>query len=124
MDRESERAIDVRQGLAEIELTLGDRDAALANMRDAEERAQRSAHVGPRARVKTEFARVRYEIEAGQYDSAAQLLERLIPSCEERLGRQAEDCIIMRRRQVVALIRTGRREAARSAAMQIGRAHV
>ena len=119
VDRESERAIDVRQGLAEIELTLGDRDAALANMRDAEERAQRSAHVGPRARVKTEFARVRYEIEAGQYDSAAQLLERLIPSCEERLGRQAEDCIIMRRRQVVALVRTGRREAARSAAMQI-----
>jgi serine/threonine-protein kinase len=118
-NQQSERAIEVLQGLAEIEFNLGERDAALARIDAADERSQGNARIGPRVRIKTDVMRVRLQLDAGRYEAARQVLERLIPDCDRRLGAQTEECLVMRRRLVLASIRTGRVDSAVEVSTQL-----
>ena len=108
----SERAVEMLQELSEIEFNLGDRIAANGRIEAADERTRAGSAVGPRVQVKTDLMRVRLQLDAGKYDAAVQLLPRLIDDCDRRLGARTEECLSMRRRLVLASIRTGRIEAA------------
>ena len=116
---DSERAVEVLQGLSEIEFNLGDRASAQARIESADERAHRNPRIGPRVQVKTDVMRLRLQLDAGSYDAAAQLLPRLIADCDRRVGAQTEECLILRRRLVLASIRTGRVDAAAETARSL-----
>ena len=118
-NRTSEVAVEVLQALANADLALGDIPSAASWIEDAERRAGDDPRIGPRTRIKTAIQRSRLDSDAGRYGALVQHLARLIPDCDRRLGALTEECLILRRRFVVSLLRTGRTAEAVDVATQL-----
>jgi tetratricopeptide (TPR) repeat protein len=118
-NRRSDTAVEVLQALAEADQKLGNTVGAAAWIDEAQRRADDEPGIGPRTRAKTERLRVRLGLDGGRYGELVNPLAASISACDRQLGSSTEECLILRRGYVVALLRTGRVAEARDVARQL-----
>ena len=90
------RTLEVMRDLAILEGNAQNFEAARALLTSASNSAATMTGVGARIRIGLVVDRGQLEIAAGRYAVAASLLRELAPRCEDTLGPETEDCVLIR----------------------------
>ena len=106
------RTLEVMRDLAILEGNAQNFDTARALLTSASNSAATVTGVGARMRIGLVVDRGQLEIAAGRYAAAAALLRELAPRCEDTLGRDTEDCVVIRITRAIVALRMGDRSDA------------